>query len=121
MTFTVPLLSGARGSLHSREQALLARCFRPHPKCHRCRKVISSYIVIDENSLAKEPSNTLSSLSKPGTFLGGFSATLNATRTGSESLTQEIKIFYLSFKTIYDYRPDFAAFSIFVFFILCIL
>ena len=60
-------------------------------------------------------------LSKPGTFLGGFSATLNATRTGSESLTQEIKIFYLSFKTIYDFRPDFAAFSIFVFFILCIL
>ena len=54
-------------------------------------------------------------LSKPGTFHGGFSATLNATRTGSESLTQEIKIFYLSFKTIYDYRPDFAAFSIFFF------
>ena len=52
-------------------------------------------------------------LSKPGTFLGGFSATLNATRTGLESLTQEIKIFFLSFKTIYDYRPDFAAFSIF--------
>ena len=52
-------------------------------------------------------------LSKPGTFHGGFSATLNATRTGSESLTQEIKIFYLSFKTIYDYRPDFAAFLIF--------
>ena len=62
MTFTVPLLSGARGSLHPWEQTLLARRFRPHPKCHRCWEVISSYIVIDENSLAKEPSNTWSSL-----------------------------------------------------------
>ena len=52
-------------------------------------------------------------LSKPGIFLGGFSATLNATRTGLESLNQEIKIFYLSFKTIYDYIPDFAALLIF--------
>ena len=51
-------------------------------------------------------------LFKPGTFLGGFSATLNATLTGSESLNQEIKIFYLSFKTIYDYIPDFAAYLV---------
>ena len=108
MTLTPPLLSGTRGSLHPWEQTLLARRFRPHPKCHRCWEVISSYIVIDENSLAKEPSNTWSSLSKPGIFLGGFSATLNATLTGSESLNQEIKIFYLSFKTIYDYIPDFS-------------
>ena len=62
MTFTDPLLSGARGSLHSREQTLLARRIRPRPKCQRCWEVISSYIVIDENSLAKEPSNAWSTL-----------------------------------------------------------